>query len=443
MSFPLGDLLADGASKTELAQKLATYMTQNGICLPVYQDETHAERRFYSYSNQLGVWKRVDKDYALKMAKNQLGNQWTRHTKQEFMNQLKTHEHAIYFEDMGLPEEEILCRDGKVYNLETGEVRKIEKQDYALHMVNADPEGDSFIEDFEEFLEDTIPEESHRKTVQEFLGWSLKYPHGDYKKALLILGDTNSGKSTLLRIIAELFKESHVSRLSITQIAQERTFHVSNLNGSILNIDEDMSSAEIEQGSTLKKLIAQEPLFVEDKGDDGYEVHPRCKFMVASNVAPNPSTEDDRAFYQRFITLEAPDRVPEEEQDKQLVDKLTSEEALNGLFQWALEGLRRLEDQEEFSYSPDIMETRRIWNKYGSEVQKFLHECVDKEKGNHVPTVDAYEYYELWSMDKLGETISRKQFISEMCEQPFINKDRVKLDGQGRRSVFKHIDIDI
>lgn len=431
------------ASKTKKAQELAEWMIEEGHILPVYEDDNHTDKSYYSYDQDIGVWIEASTNYAKMVAKDQLGRNWTRHTCQEFINQIKPNENAILFSDMGLPENEILCRDGIVYNLVSEETRIVERDDYAVHQINADPDGETEIENFQEFLEDTIPKEEHRKTIQEFLGWSLQYPNSDYEKALLILGDTNSGKSTLLQVFSKLFKNSHVSRLSMTQIAQERTFHVPHLNNSLLNIDEDMSSAEIEQGSTLKKLISQEPLFVEPKGVSGFEINPRCKFMVASNVAPNPSTEDDRAFYQRFITIEAPDTVPEEEQDKQLIDKLTSEESLNGLFEWALEGMERLEEQGGFTHSPSVTDTRKKWNKYGSDVRKFVSECVEKNKSHHTPTTDAYEMYELWSMDKLGDTLSRSQFISEMKEQPEIIKGRKRMSSGSRRQVFKNVEIDL
>ena len=441
--FPIQNLIADDASKTEIAQKLADWMISNDVVIPVYEDRQKKHRTYYQYIDRFGYWLQVDEDAVLTIAKAKTGKQWTKHLKREFLNQIRHHENHMEQDDFGLDDNEILCRYGKVFDLETGRTRPIRKNDYAVNRIEVNPHKFGRIEEFKELLRDTLPNEEHRKTFQEFVGWTLKYPDGDYEKLLLILGDTDSGKSTILKIIRALFEHCETTSISLTQIGQERAFHVNELKGSVLNIDEDMSSAKIEQSSMLKKVVSQEETYVEPKNEKGFEMVPRCKIMVASNVAPNPETEKDRAFYNRFLTLEAPERVPKEEQDKTLVDRLTQPESLNGIFHWALKGLSRLEEQGSFTHSPDIMETRRLWNKYGSEVHRFVYECVSKNEGHHVRTVDAYELYELWSMDRIGDTMSKQEFIKQMSDMPNMIKARISTDSGGRNSVFKHIEIDI
>lgn len=441
--FRIEEIPVPDPSKTQIAQYLANWMIEQGVCVPVYHDETHANRSFYSYSNELGVWKQIDLDYACKIAKNEIQQQWTRHTKQEFLNQIKHHEKAIYRSDMGLPENEILLNNGEVFNLDERTTRTVNRQDYALHAVDANNEEESNLQPFLDLVKETLPKEEHRLTLQEFVGWCLRFPNDEHEKALLILGETNSGKSTILKILSAFFKHSNLSRTSITQLGMERAFHVSSVRDSIINIDEDMSSATIEQGSTVKKLISQEKQFVEDKGEKGYQIKPQAKYLVASNVSPSPEEKDDKAFYQRFITLEAPETVPEEEQDKQLVEKLTRPEVLNGIFEWALEGMERLEEQRVFTHSPSILETRKKWDEYGSEVEKFIADCVEKKKDHHMPTADVYEMYEVWSMDRMSETLPMNEFIGKMKKNARIAHGRKRLDSGGRKSVFKHIDVDI
>lgn len=440
--FPIQDLISSGASKTEIAQKLADWMTTNDIVIPVYEDRQKKFRTYYQYIDRFGYWLEVDMNSVLAIAKAKTGNQWTSHMAREFKNQIKHHENYKERSEYGLEEDEILCKYGKVFNLETGKTRKIRKNDYALNRIEVNPHKHGRIEEFKELLRETLPKEEHRKTFQEFVGWCLKHPNGDYEKLLLILGDTDSGKSTILKIVKALFKHCETTSISLTQIGQERAFHVNQLSDSVLNIDEDMSSAKIEQSSMLKKVVSQEEAFVEPKGEKGFEIKPEAKLMVASNVAPNPETDKDRAFYNRFLTLEAPHRVPKEEQDKELVDRLTKEESLNGIFHWALKGLTRLEEQGAFTYNPDILETRKLWNKYGSDVQQFIYECTKKNEGYHTRTVDAHQIYEMWSIDRMGDTLGQQNFISQMSQQPNIIKDRVRMEDGSRKAVFKHLEVD-
>lgn len=438
--FPVSDYAH--ASKTEIAQELAEWFVTEHVAIPVYTDKQGNKRVYYQFVDEHGYWRKINLDLIESMAKDQIKRFWTRHTKQEFLNQFKAHEDHLFYDEMGLPENEVLCRNYSVYNIETGEIRIVDKSDMAMNMINADPEKkDVDISIFIDLVEDTLPEESHQKTFQEFLGWCLKYPNADYEKALIILGETDSGKSTLLKIVSKLFEHAQTSDISMSQLGHERTFHVHHMEESILNIDQDMSSAEITDSSTIKKLTSQEKQFVEPKGKDGFAINPTAKIMVASNVAPNPKTSNDKAIYNRFLTIEAPDRVPKEDQDKKLVDKCATEDMLSGIFHWALEGLKRLEDQGVFSHSPTITETRDKWDKYGSDIHKFLDQCVEFEAGSYVPTTDLYDCYELWSMERMGDTIGRKHFIAEMSKHPRMNKKRKRVQDGSSRMVFSNIKV--
>lgn len=431
------------ADKTEISQELADWLVENNYIKPVYKDEKGSIRDLYLYDSKKCIWKEVDKKRVLNIVKDYTGREYTRHLKQEFLNQLENHPESLDFENLGLPEHQILLKNGKILDLETRETIRVTKHDHALNMINAEIDGEKETEKFLKFLKETIPDQTQRKTIQEFLGYCLKFPNANHEKALIILGDTDTGKSTLLKIFRELFKYCEMSEVSLAQLGHERRFHVEEAAESIINIDEDMSGGEIKDLSAIKQIISNEKMFVERKGQQGFDLIPRTKLMMASNVSPNTQIEDDPAFYNRFLTIEAPNRVPKEEQDKQLVDTLTSQKYLNGILHWALNGLERLEEQGTFSQKLGISETKDLWDQFGNDVQKFIAECIEFEKGEHEPTTDVYEKYELWSVDSLNDTLPRNEFISKMSSHPKISKERIDLDLHGQKTCFTNCKVKI
>ena len=102
-NFKIQELIADGASKTEMAQELADWMTAKDVVIPVYEDRRKKHRTFYQYIDRFGYWLEVDLNSVLAIAKAKTGNQWTNHMAREFKNHIKYHENYKARCECGLP----------------------------------------------------------------------------------------------------------------------------------------------------------------------------------------------------------------------------------------------------------------------------------------------------------------------------------------------------
>lgn len=432
----------ENASKTMIAQEYAKWLINKHHTVPVYVGDEYGTRLYYTYDKQKGIWKKISYKYVKRLAKYHLGNKLTRHTLQEFAIAYKNSPDSIHYDDMGLGENEILLRNRKILNLDQDKkdnIRKVEPEDYALNRINATEEyyePDKIVD----FIKQTFPKEEDRKTLQEFVGWCLKYPNNDFQKALIILGESNTGKSTFLKLLREFLKDCEISEVAVSQLGMKRRYHIGHVAKSIVNIDEDMSNATIEDGSTLKTIIQQQNIFVDPKGKNGYTIKPKSKLIVASNVSPTLA-DNDAEFYEKFITIEAPNVVAQEDQDRRLYEKLTTEKQLNGFLHWSLEGLRRLEKNNRFTLNSSPIENKRKWDRYGTSIQKFIEENIRVSAENNVPTTDVYQYYCLWSSKQMQDTVPRNKFISEMSDHPQIQKGRAEVDGSNR-SCFMNVEVD-
>jgi len=426
-------------SKQELAQEYANWLIDEANIIPVW---INGATIFYRYNPVNHTWNEVEIDMVRKKAKKDLGNDYNKNMRQEIKNQLTDHYDFVEFEDMGLESTEILLKDGKVLNLKTCETREIQKTDYALNCINSEYDPDAEAEKLEKFIYRTLDDEDMVKTFQEFLGYSLKWPSDKYEKMLLILGNTDTGKSTLLKVVEELFKESNLTKLSFPQLGMDRAFHISTLKDSVLNIDSDMDDQAIKRKSRVKKVVSKEEVFVEPKGKSGFAMKPRANFIVTSNDAPDDAGATD-AYYNRFLTLTATNRVSEEQKDRELVEKLTSDESINWLLNWAIKGLQRLEEQNCFTCNRTEYETKKLWDRFGNSVQKFISEQItrDSEVGYNIPTTDLYEAYKMWCETELEEEVPRQNFIGQAASHPDLTKRKADAKDGSRRMCFIEIEV--
>lgn len=426
--------------KQEIAMDYADFLVKNKNIRPVVIDSTTL---FYQYDEERKVWEEIDWEMIKKQANKKLANFWTRHTRTQFKQSMEDHYEYIHWSQIGLDENDLLLKNGEILDLETGETRPAKKQDYALNCVNAVYNKEAESEILENFIESTFPYKDERKALQEFIGYTLTFPSDKYETALLLLGQTDTGKSTFMDVLEQFFDLANTTNISFPQLGHERAFHIDKLKESVVNFDHDMSNQNIDNYSRIKKLVSKEGVFADPKGVSGYDMKSQANFVIASNNAPDDDGADE-AFYNRFITVQAPNRVPPEEQDRELVDKLTQEKELNWLLKWVINGLRRLREQNCFTVERSEYETKKLWTKYGDSIDKFIHNQItrDLDKGKNIPTSDIYEAYKLWCETELEDPVRQNQFIARAADHPDMEKKKaIAWDGSGQRSCFKHIQV--
>lgn len=439
--------------KNEIAMEMADYALYKLKIMPVDRGERQEKTDLYEYNEDTGIWEYYSDNRIGRLAKNMAQREYTQHLFRQFKSNLVNHPDFKRYEEMGTPEDKIVLNNGKVLylddlsDLSDLEVKDISKKDYAIHSLNASYDPDAECTRFKNFVWKLLDQrEDQVKTLQEFMGWLLKFPDREFKKALLILGVTNSGKSQLAEVIELMFEKEvgqSVTNLSLPQMGFDRAFHLDKLEGSIINMDKDLSDQTIQDSSMIKKVTAQELLSAEPKGESTIRIDPMAKHIVCANISPQINADMDTAFYGRFLTLKAPNTVPRDQRVKDLGQKLFNKEA-DGILNWMLEGLKRLEEQGEFTIDPSPYETQAMWREFGDSSQRFLWECCEITRDleeDIIPSQDLYEHYEAWADDKMVEKMPKNEFIAKIKGEAGIEHGRATYEG-ARLQCFRGVDVD-
>jgi len=201
---------------------------------------------------------------------------------------------------------------------------------------------------FHKYLQEVIGEEEAIKVLQEYLGYVfLPHSHLNIEKALWLVGAGSNGKSVLTSLLKYVFGEDNISYLNLPELNDNEKRGM--LKGKILNITQDASNRV--DPSSYKTIVSGEKLIFRElyKGSSILKSVP--KLIIATNELPRVVSGID-AFMRRVILIPFNKVIKEEDRDLELGNKLKGE--IEGIFNFALEGLKRLLEQKRFTHSPMI-----------------------------------------------------------------------------------------
>lgn len=259
------------------------------------------------------------------------------------------------------------------------------------------PNWNKFIE--EALYPEDIP------TLQEWFGFML-YREYFIKKALICEGPRDTGKSVLLDTAIKFIGEKNKTGISLQKISSGSDFTKLSLKEKHLNVYDDLSSRDLNDGGSFKVATGGGYISGEEKFGEYSQFRSYAKQMFATNKIPPVKDSDDLAYFSRWIVLKF-DNQPEKK-DPFLRRKLWTEEELSGILNWALEGLYRLLKNGDFSYNKTPEQVKRIMEMSGDPLIQFGESCLKQTEGR-VSKEEMYEIYSIWANENDKPLLSKEQ----------------------------------
>jgi len=302
-----------------------------------YEFRRDDSRCVYIYSKN--VWKETSREFIEKLAM-----QYTSFSKLKIKDLkeaaglalTRNHIQNIRWNQVKLSEISI---DNGVLDFVTGELREHRHEDYLDRVIPIDYTPGATCELWEKCLDQWLPDmEEEQDALQQFFGYILM-PHARYKKAMILFGPSDTGKSQICDIaIALAGGVENICSISPDVMDDDRK--LAPIKGKALNCIADLKKNTVLADGGFKQLVSTgDAIQVDQKFTRAEMYTPTAKHLFATNNLPTVRDVTD-AVYRRILILGFNKVVPLDKQDANLSTKLKEE--LPGILNWAIDGARKL-----------------------------------------------------------------------------------------------------
>lgn len=244
--------------------------------------------------------------------------------------------------------------------------------------------------------------------LQEFFGYCLTRDTRQHK-ALLLLGESRSGKSTILNTLRQVIGMTNCSSVPLKYISNPQ--YTPMLINKLVNIDTDVSAKAEQFEAEFKTITSGEPVQSNQKFVAAFDFVPYCKIVMAANIFPR-ITDHSSAFYNRLILIPCDRVFSNEEQNRELPSQLLKE--LPGILNWSIEGLKRLVERGKFPSVKFMYDAVEELENENNPVNLFLedHVEVDVSGDFYIEKQEFFDKYKQWCVKNNQYNLSSIKFSS-------------------------------
>ena len=263
---------------------------------------------------------------------------------------------------------------------------------------------------FQKYLDEVLPELELQNIVAEFFGYVFT-KNLKMEKAMLLHGSGANGKSVLFDIMNALLGEENISNFSLSNLLEEHNRAL--IAYKLLNYGSEINATKTRD--EFKNLVSTEPIQARLKYGNSFTMKHYAKLAFNCNELPK-DFDHAHAYFRRLLIIPFRVTIPEANQDKTLADKIVKSE-LAGVFNWIVEGLKRLLTTEKFTESQIVKDTLETYKRESDSVASFVDEQNDLVGFS---LKSAYADYRAFSIDCGFKPLGRNNFAKRLQIQGFL-----------------------
>ena len=313
------------------------------------------------------------------------------------------------------------CRNG-VLDLKTG---RMQEHDQALRLtrrVEASFHPNASCPQWEEFLEQVLPDPEVRSFLQRYAGYTLAGERAE-QVFVFLYGSGSNGKSTLLDVLASVLGDYGVVTPFDTFLERQpgqATNDLARLAGSRFVRASEPDEGAVFSESLVKSITGGEPISARFHRQEFFEFVPGFTLWLSGNHHPRVKGTDE-GIWRRVLLV--PFSVRIEKGDKHLKDRLLDER--DGILRWMYEGCAAWQ-RVGLNAPKAVVKATTEYRKDQDVAGRFLEErCILTLKEADWLTVKALRgAYEHWC-DENGERPMSQRALADRLKLRGLNNARM------------------
>lgn len=333
----------------------------------------------------------------------------------------------------------IAFRNG-VLNIITGELQPFSPDLVLTNQIPWDYNPDAYSEVADKTLDKLACKDTAiRALLEECIGYCF-YRRNELGLAFILTGDKSNGKSTFLNCVKVILGDDNISALDLKELGDR--FSTSMMFGKLANIGDDIGDDFLQgsQVAVFKKIVTGDRIKAERKGQDPFEFNPYVKLLFSANDIPR-MRDKTGAVLRRLVIIPfnatfskyLPDGSLDPDYNPFIKYELVEQSSIEYMIKLAVEGLKRILINNEFTSSEKVQEQLDEYKKENNPIEAFIDEAGIEGIENQL-TIDVYTRYKLFCIDCGMQPMSNIVFSKQINKrlglsvvQRKINKTNCKL----------------
>lgn len=268
--------------------------------------------------------------------------------------------------------------------------------------------------EIEKFFDFIFTSNDDRKMVLEYVGLCFTKDTRQ-QRFLTLCGVGGTGKSVLIRLIETATGRNNISNVSLQELSKR--FNTSLLVGKLLNSCADLSAEMLEDSSVMKKLLGEDSIFAERKGEQGFMFNNYSKLLFSTNSLPIIASERTNGFYRRLLILKM-DKQPEKV-DTTLFSKLAAE--IHYFIKLSVQALHEMYVRGNcitISKNSELA-VQQMW-KDSDVVQAWLDDCCTLDTDAKTDRTKAFENFQKYCEKEERQAMTKNGFYKALRNKNFV-----------------------
>jgi len=228
---------------------------------------------------------------------------------------------------------------------------------------------------FMQYLHTSMEGDQQRMNVlQEWAGYLLT-PNNDLQRFLVLEGEGGNGKTVYFAAITAMLGEENVSNVALENFGDR--FSLTATIGKAANISGDVGETDNIAEGILKQFTGGGNMQFDRKNRDPISAKPTAKLMCAWNTRPRIKDKTS-GMWRRMIVVPFNRQITKDEKVRGMDDFnwWLKQGEVPGILRWAIAGLDRLREQEDFTMSDTIEKAIEDYKEEVNPTLRFLKEHV-------------------------------------------------------------------